>query len=206
MAESVCGTEKVVAVFDFDGTLTTRDTLLLFIRYACGNVRFLLGFLLYSPLIVMMLFRIFPNWKAKERVFSLFFKGMSIERFEKLGKSFALREHERIANVPVIEKLRRHLGRGATVYVVSASMRQWVHPFLPLWTNTDSVRFLCTEPEVGADGCLTGRFLGKNCYGPEKVNRLLEAEPHRNTYTLYAYGDSNGDTEMLAFADHGEKV
>ncbi len=197
---------KTVAVFDFDGTLTTRDTLLLFIRYACGNVRFLLGFLFYSPLIVMMLFRIFPNWKAKERVFSLFFKGMSIEHFDELGKSFALRQHERIANGPVIEQLRKHLADGATVYVVSASMVQWVRPFLPLWTGTDRVRCLGTEPEVGADGRLTGHFLGKNCYGPEKVNRLLEAEPHRDTYTLYAYGDSNGDTEMLAFADHGEKV
>jgi phosphoserine phosphatase len=44
-------------------------------------------------------------------------------------------------------------------------------------------------------------FISKNCYGQEKVNRLLEVEPDRKNYYLYAYGDSRGDREMLAFAD-----
>jgi phosphoserine phosphatase len=51
------------------------------------------------------------------------------------------------------------------------------------------------------DGRLTGRFLTKNCYGQEKVNRIKELYPHREEYHLTAYGDSNGDRELLAFAD-----
>ena len=60
-----------------------------------------------------------------------------------------------------------------------------------------------TKVEVDLDGKLTGRFLTKNCYGPEKVNRLLEIEPDRKNYFLYAYGDSRGDKEMLECADRG---
>ena len=60
-----------------------------------------------------------------------------------------------------------------------------------------------TKVEVDPGGKLTGRFLTKNCYGPEKVNRLLEIEPDRRKYFLYAYGDSRGDKEILEFADRG---
>lgn len=55
-------------------------------------------------------------------------------------------------------------------------------------------------------GRLTGKFSSKNCFGQENVNRLLEKEPQRDSYYLYAYGDSNGDREMLAFADEGVNV
>ena len=54
--------------FDFDGTLTTRDTLLEFIRYACGTPRFLLGFLIHSPLLVLMKLRLYPNGRTKEGI------------------------------------------------------------------------------------------------------------------------------------------
>ena len=59
---------------------------------------------------------------------------------------------------------------------------------------------LGTQIEV-KNGNLTGRFLTKNCYGQEKVNRILALYPDRNTYYLIAYGDSRGDKELLAFAD-----
>lgn len=200
---------RTVCVFDFDGTLTTRDTLLLFIRHTHGTLRFLLGFLLFSPLIIMMLMRLFPNWKAKEKVFSLFFRGMTHDRFLELGEAFASKEAGRICNTPVIDILRRHLANGDKVYIVSASIEDWVRPFLPHWVGSEAgnnITFLCTQAEISASGTLTGHFLTKNCYGPEKVARLLQAEPDRASYFLYAYGDSNGDREMLTFADKGTNV
>jgi phosphoserine phosphatase len=35
----------------------------------------------------------------------------------------------------------------------------------------------------------------------EKVNRLKELYPERETYHLMAYGDSRGDKELLDYAD-----
>ena len=83
---------------------------------------------------------------------------------------------------------------GADVLIVSASIDNWVQPFFP------QVKVLGTQIEV-KDGCLTGRFLTKNCYGQEKVNRILALYPDRSDYYLAAYGDSRGDKELLAFAD-----
>ena len=62
------------------------------------------------------------------------------------------------------------------------------------------MKVLGTQVEV-ENGRLTGRFLTKNCYGQEKVNRMLVLYPNRSEYKLIAFGDSRGDKEMLAFAD-----
>ncbi len=61
---------KRLYAFDFDGTLTTADTLLVFIRYACGTWRFVWGFLVHSPLLVLMKLKLYPNYRAKQRIFA----------------------------------------------------------------------------------------------------------------------------------------
>ena len=191
--------KRTIAAFDFDGTLTVKDSFPAFIRYATGTPRFLAGFLLYAPLLVLMKLRLYPGDKAKEQVFSHFFKGWEYQRFQMLGQAFAA-EVETIRNEPTIKRLQRYVDDGDTVYVISASIREWVEP----WSLQQGVNaVLATEVEVGADGKLTGRFKTRNCNGEEKVNRLLQVEPDRETYRLVAFGDSNGDRPLLAFADEG---
>ena len=80
---------KKIYVFDFDGTLTTADTLLEFIRFACGRTRMLLGFALYAPWIVLMKLHLYPNYKAKQKVFAHFFGGMEASQFDTLCQRFA---------------------------------------------------------------------------------------------------------------------
>ena len=184
--------------FDFDGTLTTRDTLIEFIRYACGTVRFLLGFLLYSPLLVLMKLRLYSNGKAKQKVFAHFFKGMTIDKFDTLCQDFAS-THRHLLRPEVVSQLEQALSEGAEVLIVSASIDNWVQPFFP------KVKVLGTQIEV-IDGRLTGRFLTPNCYGQEKVRRILTLHPDRSAYHLTAYGDSRGDRKMLAFADEAHMI
>lgn len=69
--------KPTVAVFDFDGTLIRKDSFLEFIKFAFGERAFLTGFFLNSPYLVAFKLKLYPNWKAKERVFSYFFRGMS---------------------------------------------------------------------------------------------------------------------------------
>ena len=117
-----------IFAFDFDGTLTTRDTLLEFIRFACGTPRFLLGFLLYSPLLVLMKLRLYSNGKAKQKVFAHFFKGMTIEAFDALCQDFAS-THRHLLRPEVVRQLEQALSEGAEVLIVSASIDNWVRPF-----------------------------------------------------------------------------
>ena len=189
---------KQVFAFDFDGTLTTRDTLIAFIRYACGTPRFLFGFLLHAPLLVLMKLRLYSNGKAKQRVFSWFFKGMTIETFDALCQDFA-RTHRHLLRPDTVRILEQALTERAEVLIVSASIDNWVQPFFP------SVTILGTQVEV-IDGRLTGSFLTPNCYGQEKVRRILAIHPDRSAYHLTAYGDSRGDRELLTFADEAHMV
>ena len=189
---------KQLFAFDFDGTLTTRDTLIAFIRYACGTPRFLLGFLLHAPLLVLMKLRLYSNGKAKQRLFSWFFRGMPIETFDALCQSFAS-THRHLLRPETVRLLQQALSEGSEVLVVSASIDNWVQPFFP------AVTVLGTQIEV-IDGRLTGRFLTPNCYGQEKVRRILALHPDRSAYRLTAYGDSRGDRELLAFADEAHLV
>lgn len=189
---------KKIYAFDFDGTLTTRDTFLVLIRHARGTVRFLYGFLLFVPLLVLMKMRLYPNGTAKQRVFAHFFKGMTIEAFDALCQDFA-RTHRHLLRTDVVRLLEQAVAEGSEVLIVSASIDNWVQPFFP------SVTVLGTQIEV-ANGLLTGRFLTPNCYGQEKVRRILALHPDRSSYHLTAYGDSRGDRELLAFADEAHQV
>lgn len=194
--------KRCIAVFDLDGTLTTKDTLLEFIKFACGVPRFYWGFLLFCPILILMKLHLFPNWKAKQLFFSHFFKGWEYNDFKAKGQLFA-NEIEKMENRKMLEKLNGHLNHSDVVYVISASIFEWVQP----WCEKIGVsRVLATQIEVDANGIISGRFATKNCYGKEKVRRLLKVEPERRSYILYAYGDSRGDKEMIAFSDYGSEV
>ena len=195
--------KKRIYTFDFDGTLTTRDTLIAFIRYAKGTGAFVLGFLRHAHLLVLMKLGLYPNWKAKQKVFSYFFKGMRLGDFDALCQRFAA-DNRQLLRPEGVRTLEQARADGADIVIVSASIDNWVKPFFTnldgLADNLPKITVLGTQIEI-ADRKLTGRFLTKNCYGQEKVNRILALYPNRSEYTLTAYGDSRGDKELLVFAD-----
>jgi phosphatidylglycerophosphatase C len=194
--------KKKIYCFDFDGTLTTSDTLLEFIKYAKGTSRFLMVFLMYSPLLVLMKLHLYPNWKAKQQIFAHLFAGMRIEKFDALCRGFA-EENQHLLRPKGITLMHEALVAGAQVFIVSASIDNWVRPFFDI-RNLKGVQVLGTQIEV-EDGKLTGRFKSNNCYGKEKVHRIAEVLKsfERSEYEIEAFGDSRGDKEMLAFADKG---
>lgn len=183
--------------FDFDGTLTDRDTFIEFIKFSRGFGPFFVGFLRFLPLLALMKMGLYPNWKAKQRVFSHFYRGMSVESFDAFCRDFCKERLPRMLRPSMLRKIAEYAGRDCELCIVSASIDRWIRP----WAQTVGFSsLLCTEIEV-EKGVLTGAFLTANCYGQEKVNRLLTRYPERNEYYLIAYGDSRGDRELLAFAD-----
>jgi phosphatidylglycerophosphatase C len=188
---------KVIAAFDFDGTITTTDSLLVFIKYAVALPRLITGTILMIPSLVLFKLKFIPNFKAKERLFKIFFGGIGIDEFNQLSNQFS-DKIDKIINPAALEKLKWHQQMGHEVIIISASAENWIYP----WAIRQGITMvLGTQLEV-KNNLITGTFLTKNCHGAEKVNRLLDCYPNREEYTLYAYGDSNGDTELLALADH----
>ncbi len=191
-----------IYAFDFDGTLTTKDTLIELIRFAKGS-KGLWGCLLkYSPLLVLMKLHLYSNAKAKEKVFAHCFSGMSVEDFDDICQKFA-KEHTQLLRPQGMRKISKAIEEGSKVVIVSASIDRWVKPFfVKTGSGADGCHItVCgTEAEV-KEGKLTGRFATANCHGQEKVNRLLQLFPNRKSYRLIAFGDSHGDAQLLDYAD-----
>lgn len=185
--------KKTVYLFDFDGTITTKDTFIEVIRHAKGTWKWLFGFLLFSPILVLMKLHLYPNWKAKQRIFAYFFKGMTIEVFDELCRNFAA-VNRHLLRPKALETIAEARKKGE-VCVVSASIDNWVRPFLP------DIKIVGTQIEV-LNGLLTGHFTTPNCYGREKVNRIERVlTSPRSELNIIAFGDSRGDYEMLKYAD-----
>ena len=190
-----------VYAFDFDGTLTTKDTLLQFIRYAKGTAAFVGGFLLFSPLLILMKLHLYPNYKAKEKIFSFYFKEMEISDFQACCDRFA-QAHKNLIRPQGWDALQKAVDAHAITIIVSASIDNWVRPFFYNFPE-GSIRVLGTQIEV-TDHRVTGRFLTPNCYGQEKVRRIQETlKGKREDYDITAFGDSRGDQELLAYANTG---
>ena len=189
-----------IHAFDFDGTLTRRDTLLEYIRYVKGNKEFLIGFLKHLHLLIMMKLGIMPNWKTKRIIFQYFFGGMTLEKFNEYCEKFA-KEKASLLRKKGMVAVNKVVMDGDQVVIISASIENWVEPFFRFQVS-NNINIIGTKIQV-VDGKLTGRFLTKNCYGEEKVRRLLKQYPDRKEYKLVAYGDSRGDHALLDFADEG---
>jgi len=185
-----------IAFFDFDGTITSKDSLINFIQFAVGKPQYYWGLLLLSPMLTAYAFKFLPNHMAKEKLLAHYFKGWDIQHFEQIANQYALEALPKIIRPQALEAVLKHQQQGDDVVVVSASVEQW----LQAWCDKYSIKLIATKLEV-KQGKLTGQLATKNCYGAEKVHRIKHVY-HLETYDyIYAYGDSKGDKEMLNLAD-----
>lgn len=196
----------VVAAFDFDGTLTTRDSVVPFLRRVAGRRGLAVGLARSAPRIVPAVVRRDRD-RLREIATQAVFADRSIDDIEGLGVSHAEAVFADRMRADVLARLDWHQRRGHTTVVVSASYEHYVRPIADR-LGMDGV--LATRLEVGAGGRCTGRLLGPNCRGPEKVRRLAEWLNGRSLrlddVTLWAYGDSAGDRELLRAAHHPHLV
>jgi HAD superfamily hydrolase (TIGR01490 family) len=187
----------IIAVFDFDGTITTRDSLIHFIISNFGFVRFALVISIMSPLVLLYKLGILTNHVPKERLFSHFFRGLDEDEFDSLCRSYSLNEIDMIVKDDAMERIRWHKGQGHALVLVTASIHNWIAP----WAEKAGFESVIATGAETRNGVITGRFQPTNCYGKEKTKRFLEKYPDRIGYYLFAYGDSRGDREMLEIAD-----
>jgi phosphatidylglycerophosphatase C len=189
--------KKAIAFFDFDGTITTKDTLLEFIKFSKGNFKFSLGFLLNSPYLIAYKLKIISNQSAKEKVLRFFFKNTSVEKFREQCNLFSQKILPTLIRPKALREIKKLKDNGYSIVVVSASPEQWILG----WANEMQVPLIASCLEVN-DGKITGKLIGKNCHGDEKVRRILEKHVLSDYSVIYAYGDTTGDRPMLKLATH----
>lgn len=184
-----------LALFDFDGTITRRDSFFDFLLYTYGAARCALGLVLLGPMMARYLLKLVPNWKAKEAVFRYFLRGMTVEGLERAGDRYSRERLDAIIRNEARERIAWHRERGHRIIVVSASVDVWMRE----WCGRYGMDIIGTRLE-SERGRLTGRILGANCQGAEKARRIREALNPEDFEHIYAYGNSRGDAEMLSLA------
>ena len=185
-----------IAVFDFDGTITTKDTFVDFCLYAFGPIAFAKK--AFCSVIPAFLYatRLWCGHKAKEKIFARFFAGMSEQEFNRLCLSYCTEHVNKICKPEAVDKINWHGQQNHKLVIISASIAGWIKP----WAQKNGFEeVMATVPEI-KNGVLTGNFASRNCNGEEKVSRFRK-KYNRADFFLYAYGNSVGDKPLLSIAD-----
>jgi phosphatidylglycerophosphatase C len=185
-----------LALFDFDGTITTIGTYPGFLRFAVRPRRKLVGYVLLAPLIIGYLLKIVSEPAIRKATTKVGFLGDEPCRLHRLGERYAAEVLPDLIRPLALERIAWHKARGDRVVVVSASLDFYLEP----WCKTVGVDLICSQMET-RDGRLTGRYLAADCCGGEKDSRIRARYSLAEYATVYAYGDSDEDRRMLEMAD-----
>ena len=191
--------KMVIAAFDVDGTLTTRDCVRPFLKRAAGRRR-LLTSLLRRPLATVVAAVRRDRDRLKEIIVGGSLRGKLISEVETIGEQFAQFVLVNWLRPDTVKRLRWHQQAGHRTVLVSASLAAYLRP-LALRLGIDDV--LCTDSTRSGER-YGDRLVGLNCRADEKRRRLEQWMEERRWIDaeVWAYGDSIGDRELLARADH----
>lgn len=186
----------ILALFDFDGTITTREMMPDFVRMAVPRARLRLWGTLLAPWV----FGYKAGWVSgssiRSKIARAGFRGMPEADYRAAGERFARDVLPRVLRPEAMARIAWHKARGDTVVVVSGGF----DVYLSHWCRSQGVDLLCSKLEV-VDGVLTGRFDGAQCVREEKARRVRERYVLRDFSAVHAYGDTAEDAELLALAD-----
>ena len=191
------GGRRVVAAFDFDGTITDRDTLVPFLVRAFGRARVAATFgALAGTGFGYVMGRVSID-EFKRRVLRRLVAGADASRLRALGPAHARALAPRL-RPGALERIAWHRAQGHRLVLVSSTLDLYLAD-VAAQLGFDDV--LCSRL-ASRDGRCTGELDGADCTGPEKLRRLQALLGDLSAHELHAYGDSDGDRELLDAADH----
>lgn len=185
-----------VVAFDFDGTLTVRDSFMAFLKWRAGPVRWALGLVRLAPAALAYLVHR-DRGRIKAAAVRVFLKGAPRGRLEDEARAFAEASSRKLLRPDAVEAWKRWRKDHVRLVIVTASPDLIVAPFA---RGLGADALIGTELAFDAQGRVTGDFRTANCRGPEKVARL-KAAFGEDVRLEAAYGDTSGDREMLQMAE-----
>ncbi|MCL5049684.1 MAG: HAD-IB family hydrolase [Firmicutes bacterium] len=185
-----------LALFDFDGTITDCDTFTPFIKKVVPPERMRWGRLFLAPSIIGYRAGLVSSSRIRQLVVKTGLKGFSKKALEEEGLLHAREFIPSVIRPEARERLQWHQSQGDRIVVVSASLDVYLRP----WCEQMGFDLHCVELEI-VDDILTGRYLGGDCTGLGKVERVRKLLDLSSFKKIYAYGDTKEDDELLAIAD-----
>ncbi len=211
---------KTLAVFDFDGTLTVRDTSLSFLAFVAGRTRVFTALALRGPLYWLdmahavgmerkgrpgALGSVWGRWGTlvHRRMIRALLRGRDRTELEVLGRGFAAELTQTDVSREGLAQVAWHRAQGHECVLVTASLAAYMEPWA---ASAGFDRVLATRLAFDQRGRATGEFEGEPCWGTAKLRRLRAAVGPLDGRTIVAYGDGPGDRALLERADHAVVV
>jgi len=180
-----------IAIFDFDGTLTKRDTLLAFIEFTHNKRRLYWELLLLSPQLILMKLGFGNNETVKTKLLSRLFRGIQKETLEAWGRAYCKEHFHSLLRPAGLTRILDLQRQGYRIILVTASVEIWVKPFADrMNVELIGTKFLFNQQ------IFTGRLATPNCRGLEKVNRLKTYLKTEKLPPFLMHGDSDGDRSL----------
>lgn len=186
-----------LALFDFDGTITTREMLPAFVYSAVPPQRLRIGRLRLAPWIAGYRLGWVSGISIREKIAYAAFRGMPEADYLAAGERFAREALPSVLRPEAMARIAWHKERGDTVVVVSGGFDVYLSP----WCRAHGLELICSKLEV-VSGALTGRYDGAQCVREEKPRRVRERYALDDYDAIHAYGDTPEDFALLEMADH----
>lgn len=192
-----------LALFDFDGTITFRDTLIPFLGKVRGYSHAARSVFAVGMSACKREWSLGDRDDGKDALLRNVLAGMSMSEFVDQGQIYASSLYPKQFRPDVVQRIHAHLDRGDEVAIVSASLATYLRPIADLL----EIPTVIGVEMVAADGLLTGDMTGPNVRGPHKAVRVREwlniaADDPLPFDEVWAYGNSSGDFELLELAHH----
>ncbi len=188
-----------IAVFDLDGTITRRDTLLPFI----------VGWLRRRPLSLLKLVLLIPallafvlsrdRGRLKERVIRTALGGAGRAELGRWADEFVADTVAHGAFPDALAAIADHKRAGDRLVLLSASVDLYV-PRIAAALGFQDV--ICTRVRWRGE-VLDGSLATPNCRAEEKARQLRELIARAPTATITAYGNTTSDIAHLKLATRG---
>ena len=180
--------------FDFDGTLTYKDTMFLYLK-SYNSGKFYVNFIKHIPLFILMKMKLMNTEKVKKSFISSILKGEKKNKLEESAQLFLNNYYPHLIRKNALDFISNIDHSKTESLLVTASLDIWAKPF----ADKFNMKLVSTKAEFVND-FFTGNFSGANCNGEEKVNRILQQIKEEKFDKTIAFGDTSGDKPMLNWA------
>ncbi len=195
MAQDAASADDPIVAFDFDGTLTIKDSFTAFLVWRTPLGRRALGGIRLIPAFCRYLFHR-DRGRIKADAVAEFLRGVSRDQLESDARRFAELHSRSLLRPDAVMAWKRWRNERVRLIIVTASPDIVVAPFARGLGADDIIG---TPLAFDERDRITGAFASPNCRGPQKVVRMRAAYGE-DLVVRAAYGDTTGDTEMLAIA------